>query len=173
MQVVSPPHPAELEDEELLKDCRQEGGRGSGPGGQNRNMVETAIELTHKPTGVMAHADERRTRAENLRVAIRRLRIRLAIGLRTERDLIAEPSPRWAARVRGKQIAINPDHRDYPALLAEALDVLWLKRFDPKPAAILLCVSPSQLIRMVGKEPEALSVVNQRRKERGRHELKT
>lgn len=175
MLTVPPPHPAELDDEDLLKHCRQDAHRArkGGPGGQNRNKVESSVQLVHGPTGVAAHANERRSRGENFPVAVRRLRVRLAIEVRTERNLIAEPSERWQARLQGGRIAINPSHRDYPALLAEALDVLWLKRFDPKPTAIILGVTPSQLIRLVGKEPEALALVNQRRKERGRHELKT
>ncbi len=174
MQIVPPPHPAELDPADLLKRCRQDGhrARSGGPGGQNRNKVDSSVELVDGPTGVTAHANERRTRAENHRVAVRRLRLRLALDCRTERDLIAGPSDRWRARVRGGRIAVNPDHRDYPALLAEALDVLWLKRFDPKPSAILLDVTLSQLIRLVAKEPDALALVNSRRKERGRHALK-
>ncbi len=52
--------------------------RGSGPGGQHRNKATTGVRLTHGPTGVQATATERRSRAANLKVALRRLAKRVA-----------------------------------------------------------------------------------------------
>ena len=37
-------------DAELLAECRVEARRDSGPGGQHRNKVESAIRLVHEPT---------------------------------------------------------------------------------------------------------------------------
>lgn len=36
--------------------------RGTGPGGQNKNKLETACRITHLPTGVTSYADERKRR---------------------------------------------------------------------------------------------------------------
>ncbi|MYJ01125.1 MAG: peptide chain release factor-like protein, partial [Chloroflexi bacterium] len=41
-----------LPDEELLAQCRFERFRVSGPGGQHRNKTDSAVRLTHEPTGV-------------------------------------------------------------------------------------------------------------------------
>ncbi|MBL8758453.1 MAG: peptide chain release factor-like protein, partial [Phycisphaerae bacterium] len=67
------PHPACLADKDILKQCRIGRGRAGGPGGQNRNKVETLVIITHLPSGLEAHAGERRSQGENKTVALRRL----------------------------------------------------------------------------------------------------
>ena len=66
------------DDETLLADCEVEPFRGSGPGGQHRNKTETGVRLLHRPTGIAVQAAERRSRTQNLGVALDRLRERLA-----------------------------------------------------------------------------------------------
>jgi hypothetical protein len=46
-------------DEKLVAACTVETYRASGPGGQHRNKRDSAVRLTHKPTGVVAAATER------------------------------------------------------------------------------------------------------------------
>src|ERR1700723_908120 len=75
-------HPAALDPDVLASECEFRATRRSGPGGQNRNKVETAVILTHRPTGISAEASERRTQGENRRVAMHRLRLELALTIR-------------------------------------------------------------------------------------------
>ncbi|HUJ29158.1 MAG TPA: peptide chain release factor-like protein [Myxococcales bacterium] len=76
-----------LADEELLAQCEVHAFRGSGPGGQHRNKTETAVRLVHLPSGVTANGADQRSREQNLRAALGRLREKL-------RRLAYRPPPR-------------------------------------------------------------------------------
>ena len=165
-------HPAALAPALLLRACDVRRSRAGGPGGQNRNKVETAIHLLHRPTGVAAGATKRRSQAENQRVALFRLRVQLALDVRGDFGRGPAPSDLWRSRLHGGRVAINPEHQDFPALLAEALDALAARHFDPAPAAAFLGCTASQLLRLLKHEPRALVYVNQQRALRHQHALR-
>ncbi len=154
-------HPAALDIDDLLKRCRVERGRASGPGGQHRNKVETAITITHTPTRISASASERRSQEQNRTNAIFRLRIKLAIDHRQPVDPDAAPSDLWSSRCRGGAISVSPKHDDYPALLAEAMDVLAEHDWQPPSVTDLLGCTASQLIKLLKGDPGALRRVNE------------
>ncbi|OGP91424.1 MAG: hypothetical protein A2157_00430 [Deltaproteobacteria bacterium RBG_16_47_11] len=68
-------HDAHLET--LKKQVVIETYKSSGPGGQRKNKTETAIRLTHLPTGITVVATEHRSQAQNRKLAFERLRERL------------------------------------------------------------------------------------------------
>jgi len=169
---MSQVHPASISPEDLLQECDVQRTRRSGPGGQHRNKVESAVVLTHRATGTHSEASERRSQAENLAVALFRMRVQLALDVRGCGAEGADPSELWRSRCVNQRIHINPDHVNFPALLAEALDVLHASDMDIGTAAERLNCTGSQLIKFFQQEPRAMAVVNQYRLARGLHKLK-
>ena len=165
-------HPACLTHDELLRQCEQRSERRSGPGGQHRNKVETAVVLSHLPTGIRAEANERRSQVENKAAAVFRLRLALALRYRDLQQLREGPSATWEQRVQRKRIAVSPSHDDFPKLLAECLDVLEELDYDLAATAAFLQVSPSQLVKLLRSHPPALIAVNESRALRGQHKLR-
>ena len=159
-------HPSALLPAELLKQCDVNRTRRSGPGGQNRNKVETAIVLTHRPTGIIAEASERRSQPQNQSVALFRLRLKLAVNVRTPIDPTTAPSAVWVSRRRGTKFHVNDEHEDFPTILAEALDHLAARDMDLKSTADHLGVSATQLVNLLKQHHPALQSLNAARAER-------
>lgn len=164
-------HPAAASPEQLWAECEVRRLRRSGPGGQHRNKVETAVSLRHLSTGVCAEASERRSQVQNRSVALFRLRVNLALEVRKSCGSDYVPSVLWQSRCGGG-LKVGATHDDFPALLAEALDVLTAFAADPKCSAAKLNCTPSQLVRLLKLDPRALLLVNQWRIERKLHCLR-
>jgi hypothetical protein len=163
-------HPATLAVEQLLINCDVTRLRRSGPGGQHRNKVETAIRIIHRPTGTTAEASERRSQAANLSMATRRLRLALSVEIRCEPA--HDPSELWKARCRGGTIAVNTEHEDFPTILSEALDRLAQAEWSLQVAADRLQCSSSQLTKLLRKHPPALALLNRHREQAGLSRLR-
>ena len=154
-----------------MAECTLRRSRRSGPGGQRRNKVETAVVLHHRPTGIDAEASERRSQAENRAVALRRLRLNLALAVRCARAPGQTASPLWQSRCPAGRISLSAAHEDFPILMAEALDVIADQEADVKAAAAALGCTSSQLVKLLKKEPRAIGLLNQWRRQRGLHSL--
>src|SRR5690348_11333812 len=72
MPILYPTDRASLE-----RDCDMTFLFGTGPGGQNRNKVETGVRLVHRPTGLMVTATNRRSQHANREAAFERMAERL------------------------------------------------------------------------------------------------
>jgi hypothetical protein len=164
-------HPSRLPESLLLEQCLVRRTRHTGPGGQHRNKVETAIEIVHTPTGITTFAAERRSQEANRQVAVFRMRLLLAIRLRAVESAEVIPSKLWSSRCRNQRISCNETHEDFPTLLAEALDAVDAKEYDVRRAAAALGCSTTQLVRFIAKNSEAWTSVNAERMSRGLNRL--
>jgi len=71
------PEAAEVDFDLNMADVRRDTYRASGAGGQHVNKTESAIRLTHIPTGVVAECQDGRSQHKNLAKALTMLRSRL------------------------------------------------------------------------------------------------
>lgn len=165
-------HPSSLPESKLLEDCEIQRTRASGPGGQHRNKTETAIQITHLPTGLKALAYERRSQEENRKAAVFRLRLTLAALHRTVVSPIVVPSKLWESRCIKGKLSCNDQHKDFPSMIAEAMNAVDAKCFDVRVAAAALGCSTSQLVRFIAKAPDAFNAMNAGREKSGLRRLK-
>lgn len=144
-----------LDDDALLKQCREDRYRARGPGGQRRSKVSTAGRLHHGPSGLSAHAAESRSPQENRVRALRRLRERIALDLRAPFDPEQPEIPPEFAAQRGPKGALSVNRRNpaYPIIAATSLDALAAAGCSYARAAKALGLTTSQLMRFLKADP--------------------
>lgn len=91
-------------DGELLNECRVRTFKSSGPGGQHRDKTDSAVRISHGPTGISATAADSRSQRENRIIALNRLKMKLALEHR-------QPPPEGRASCRMMQEYLVPSTR--------------------------------------------------------------
>ena len=143
----------DYDDARLLGECEVHRHRASGPGGQHRNKVASAIRLHHKPSGLVASAAESRLQGENQRRALRRLRAAIALVARA-------PLPKtivWPETVnveRGR-LRVNEKNPAIHHVIALVLDALAACEGRLADTARCLGLTSSSLARFLKEHPKA------------------
>jgi protein subunit release factor B len=86
--------------ETLEKEAQLSFFRAGGPGGQHRNVTESAVRLFHPPSGITVTATERRSQAQNREAAFERLATLLRARNRRQKARVATKPPRAAEERR-------------------------------------------------------------------------
>ena len=92
------PLPSHLK--KLLADCDVETFRGPGPGGQHRNKTESAVRMTHRPSGIVRIARDDRSQLRNRRIALERIWLALEARRRKPKPRIPTGPTRSAQEQR-------------------------------------------------------------------------
>lgn len=165
-----------LDDKPLLNQCDIHVYKSSGPGGQHRNKVSSAVRLKHKPTGISAHGDESRSQAENKKMAISRLRMNMACSLRKPVESGAD-LPAVAAEcmftARGgpaagkRRLEVGRRDRRFWAVAAYLLDVLDYHQGRLAEAADHVGISTGNFVGLLESERHLLAAAQVVRKAHG------
>lgn len=169
-----------LSDEELLAQCRFERFRVSGPGGQHRNKTDSAVRLTHEPTGVVGYASERRSQHQNRATALSRLRRSMALEVRREVGLDLYHPPRSLQRVLPRSIRtelpskdrVGPRHREFWTGVGPLLDLFDAVGGSTADCAALVGCSSNQLTKLFASESNLWAAANATRARFGLNPLR-
>jgi hypothetical protein len=160
------------DDARLLADCDVDTLRASGPGGQKRNKTESAVRLRHRPSGIIAIAEESRSQAENKARAVRRLRKLLAIKVRAAVDAEEVPPAILACIDRKGRLDVGKrDSRFLPAVAA-VLDVLAAHEGVLGDSARQLGVTTGNLSSFITDDEDVMVEANRLREHFGLRPLR-
>ena len=165
--------PLEQSDRQLLADCDVHRYRASGPGGQHRNKVESAVRLRHRSTGLTVVAAESRSQHENRARALRRLR--LALALSTEAPLeAADAMPEWLAECVDRRggLQVGKRHERFYHFVRLVVRLLLGTEGRVAPVAGRLGVSTSHLVEFMRSHRKLWARANDLRRRFGHGALK-
>jgi hypothetical protein len=159
-----------LSDSQLLDQCEVDLYRASGPGGQKRNKTSSAVRLRHRPSGLIAIANESRSQHENKAKALRRLRAAFFLDLR--QPFAASDPALAAARSAEGRFNVGPKDPRYLPAAAALLDLLDATAGGVREAAERLGTTTAHLVDFLQADDRAWRSVNALRARHSRSPLR-
>ncbi|MCH7527681.1 MAG: peptide chain release factor-like protein [Planctomycetes bacterium] len=164
-----------MDDRSLLDACQVHTYRASGPGGQKRNKTDSAVRLRHGPSGLTVVATESRSQHENRARALRRIRLAMALQMRTPVQIDSyEPSPVVTECVSARaQLRVGRRDGRYHRIVAEVLDVLAACSCRVSTAAGKIGITTANLVAFLHKDLKLWRRVNEMREADGLKRLQS
>ena len=133
-----------LSDEDLWLECENSFRKGTGNGGQKINKTSSAVRVFHAETGITVNCMESRSQSVNRKIALHKLRLRIAARIRCDDEVLPAFRPDPAPSVTGHL---------YPAWIASLFDHLARSGWDLKVAAQKFGISRSRLTKLMQRDP--------------------
>lgn len=176
-----------MDDARLLADCDIHIYKASGPGGQHRNKVSSAVRLRHRPTGLSATANDSRSQHSNKTLALTRLRMNLAMRLREPldpagiaslellppelREVVFLPKKAPPGGAAGHRLEIGRKDQRFWAVAARLLDLLDGAAGRLAPVAAAMDITTGNLTRVLECDRHLLAAAQEVRKAHGRQPI--
>ncbi len=142
----------ELSDAGLLAECKIDCFRGTGPGGQHRNVTDSAVRLKLLSANIVAASARFRSQRQNKNDALKKIRMQLALELRDPPGAAVSATP-----------VVSVKNREYPGYLAGLLDIIYDSEYKIGDAASRLGASTGKLVRILARDPQAWKWINDKR----------
>jgi hypothetical protein len=160
----------DYDDAKLIAECDVHRYRASGPGGQHRNKVASAIRLRHRLSDLTVVANESRLQGQNRARALKRLRAGIALMARLPvPETIAWPESVDLARRRLRVSEKNPAIHQVIALVLDAFAQCDGRLAD---VAKTLSLTSSGITRFLKEHPKAWREAGHIRRAAGLNPLK-
>jgi hypothetical protein len=169
------------DDTALLGECDIHIYKASGPGGQHRNKVSSAVRLRHRSTGISAVANDSRSQHDNRRLALNRLRMNLALQLRRSGapedtpipPILAEclHVPKKGAPAAEQRLTIGRKDSRFWSVAALLLDRLAVAEGRLAPVAQQLKITTGNLTAVLKSDRHLLAAAQEIRRQHGQRPI--
>ena len=108
-----------MDSDKLKKECRITTFRASGPGGQHRNVTDSAVRLQHLPTGIVVIGRRHRSQHRNMEDALERLARRIEESKRVRKKRVPT---RKSKAVRARELEAKKKRGEMKRLRGKVRD---------------------------------------------------